>query len=90
MNITNVEHAAIAAILTFLGYLLGSVEVGAAYAIGVFGGREHSQREYKLGGAGRGLVESLKALDIWRWGKDAILDLAFPTAAALALVFLLV
>lgn len=40
MNRPHAEHAVVAMIFTLLGYFLCNVEIGAAFVIGVFGGRE--------------------------------------------------
>ena len=87
MNRTNFEHAVIAMIFTLLGYFLGSVEVGAAFAIGVFGGREHAQREYEIGDPSK--LVGYEALDFWRWKLDAQLDLLFPVVTTLILTYFL-
>ncbi len=87
MNRTNFEHALVAAVFTLIGWLLGSVEVGAAFAIGVFAGREHAQREYKIGDPSK--LVGYEALDFWNWSTDALLDLVFPVVISLTFVFIL-
>lgn len=87
MNRTNFEHAFVAAVFTLIGYALGHVEVGAAFAIGVFGGREHAQREYKIGDPSK--LVGYEALDFWRWSRDAQLDLLFPVVTTLLLLLII-
>jgi hypothetical protein len=87
MNHTNFEHAFVALIFTLIGWVLGSVEVGAAFTIGVFAGREHAQREYRIGDPSK--LIGYEALDFWRWSLDAKLDLLFPVLTALAFVYIL-
>lgn len=88
MNQTNVEHAVIAALLTaVIGFAFSNVLIGAALAIGIFIGREHAQREYKLGDPAN--LYGYEALDFWRWSLDAKLDLVFPVMAALAVAYCL-
>jgi hypothetical protein len=80
MNQTNFTHAGIAAALCLLVVgLSGNILAGALFAIGVFVGREHAQREYKLGDPSK--LNGYEALDIWRWSLDAKLDLLFPVIA---------
>lgn len=80
MNQTNFTHAGIAVALCLLvAGLSGNVLAGALFAIGVFVGREHAQREYKIGNPSK--LNGYEALDIWRWSLDAKLDLLFPIIA---------
>jgi len=80
MNQTNFTHAAIAtALCLIVTGLSGNILAGALFAIGVFVGREHAQREYKLGDPSK--LHGYEALDIWRWSLDAKLDLLFPVIA---------
>ena len=87
MNRTNCEHAVVAIVLTVSGYFLGNVWIGAAFAIGVFGGREHAQREYKIGDPSK--LVGYEALDFWHWKLDAQLDFLFPVITALLLAYFL-
>jgi hypothetical protein len=87
MNNTHIEHAFVAAVITLLGWLAGYVWIGAALAIGIFIGREHAQREYEIGNP-MNLI-GYEALDLWRWSKDALLDLALPVVAALVVAFVM-
>lgn len=87
MNRTHLEHLIIALIIQgfFVGgfYLLGlqhGTWVGAVFVTALFLGREHAQREYKIGDPSQ--LKGYEALDIWRWPLDAKLDLLIPTAAA--------
>ncbi len=81
MNQTNFEHAGYALLMQLPFGLLGYWWVGAAFAIGFFLGREHSQAEKTYG------VNEFRAFDFRRWSLDAKLDLAFPTIAVLAAGF---
>ena len=77
INRTHLEHAATAlAIQIVLSFITGNVWVGAAFASAFFLGREHAQREYKLGDPSK--LMGHEAFDIWRWKLDAQLDLLFP------------
>lgn len=87
MNHTNFEHAFIAMIFTLAGGFLGNTWIGAAFAIGVFFGREHAQREYKIGDPSN--LIGYEALDFWSWKLDAQLDLLFPAITALLLAYFL-
>ena len=87
MNKTHLEHLIIALIIQgfFIGgfYFLGlqhGAWFGFAFVSGLFLGREHAQREYKIGDPSK--LKGYEALDIWRWSLDAKLDLLIPTAAA--------
>lgn len=85
MNRTNLEHLTIALIIQGAGWLLcGGLISGALLATGIFIGREHAQREYKLGDPS--LLVGYEALDVWRWTTDAQLDLLLPVAGVSAVV----
>lgn len=84
MNRTNFEHAIIATIFTLVGAFLGNAWVGAAFAIGVFGGREHAQREKKLAKGGNVNGFAIEALKVLNWSLDAKLDLLFPVVASIS------
>ena len=87
MNQTNFEHLGIALAFQFiLGYLTGNYWIGAAFAIGVFGGREHAQREYKIGDPSK--LIGYEALDFWRWSLDSKLDLMLPVAGVFTVAFI--
>lgn len=53
-------------------------------ATGILIGREHSQREYKIGKPS--ILKPWEAFDVWNWSRDARLDLACPMAAVVVLV----
>ena len=85
MNQTNFEHAGFALMMQSVFLLLGVFVfndvtmlawIGAAFASAFFLGREHAQREYKLGDPSK--LMGHEAFDIWRWKLDAQLDLLFP------------
>lgn len=82
MNRTNFEHLMVALILQAIpGFLMGDWLVGAVFATGIFLGREHAQREYKLGDPSK--LIGYEALDFWNWSRDALLDLIIPIAGVL-------
>ncbi len=91
MNQTNFEHAGFALMMQSVFLLLGVFVfhevtmlawIGAAFASAFFLGREHAQREYKLGDPSK--LMGHEAFDIWRWKRDAVLDLVFPVVAVVA------
>lgn len=84
MNKTNFEHAAYALLIqVILGIITGNFWLGAAAGIAFFAGREHAQREYKIGNPST--LKPWEGFDIWRWSTDAKLDLLFPIIASVAL-----
>ena len=94
MNKTHIEHLIIALIIQ--GFFVGifhllklqyGVWFGAVFVAALFFGREHAQREYKIGDPSQ--LKGYEALDIWRWSLDAKLDLLIPTAAAFLVAVLL-
>lgn len=94
MNRTHLEHLIIALIIQgfFVGglYLLGQqygAWFGAVFVTALFLGREHAQREYKIGDPSK--LKGYEALDVWRWPLDAKLDLLIPTAAVFLVAVLL-
>lgn len=77
MNKSNFEHLIVALIIqAIVAMLTGDWWLGAAFASGIYIGREHAQREYEIGNP-LNLV-GYEALDFWRWCRDAQLDLLFP------------
>lgn len=94
MNRTHLEKFIIALIIQgffiitfhFLGWPYGAW-FGAVFVAALFLGREHAQREYKIGDPSQ--LKGYEALDIWRWSLDAKLDLLIPTAAAFLVAVLL-
>ncbi len=91
MSQTNFEHAGFALMMQSVFLLLGVFVfrevtmlawIGAAFASAFFLGREHAQREYKLGDPSK--LIGHEAFDIWRWKLDAVLDLVFPVVAVVA------
>ena len=92
MNLTSLEHAAIAIIVqTVIGLLTGNWWAGAAAGSFFFIGREHDQAEYrwiKMFGAGkRSNLPFFGGLDpkVWRGQYDAWLDWVIPTLACMGL-----
>ena len=82
MNKTHIEHLVIALVLQALIWLAtSSLWLGFAFVFGLFLGREHAQREYKLGNPSK--LKGFEALGFWRWSKDAKADLLFPVLATL-------
>ena len=87
MNVSNFEHAAFALLMQIaIGLATGNWWAGAAAGAFFFLGREHAQREYKLGDPSK--LPPWAGFDIWRWKLDAILDLVFPVLAVLAVAAL--
>ena len=91
MNQTNFEHAGFAMMMQIPFILLGLLVfnnpsmlawTGSAFASAFFLGREHAQREYKLGDPSK--LMGHEAFDIWHWKTDAVLDLVFPVVASVA------
>ena len=78
MNKTHIEHLIIALVIQALvWFATGSLWFGFAFVFGLFLGREHAQREYKIGDPSK--LKGYEALDFWRWSKDAKIDFALPT-----------
>jgi len=70
VNKTNFEHLALALMIQAIpGLLWGNWITGAAFASGIFLGREHAQREYHIGGPSK--LVGYEALDFFRWTADA-------------------
>ena len=87
MNKTHIEHLVIALVLQALVWLAtGSLWLGFAFVFGLFLGREHAQREYKIGDPSK--LKGYEALDFWRWSKDAKIDLALPVGVTLLIAIL--
>ena len=94
MNRTHLEHLIIALVIQgfFIGgfYFLGlqhGAWFGAIFITALFLGREHAQREYKIGDPAQ--LKGYEALDIWRWPLDAKLDLLVPVLAVFSVAILL-
>ena len=86
MNLSHLEHLIIA--LAIQGLFIGVFHLlkkphgawfGAFFVTALFLGREHAQREYKIGDPSQ--LIGYEALDIWRWSLDAQLDFIVPTLA---------
>lgn len=91
-NATHLEHVVIALliqgafILVFHLMKRPSGEwFGWFFVLALFLGREHAQREYKIGDPGK--LSGYEALDFWAWSSDALLDLLLPVVAASLVVF---
>ncbi|WP_269900160.1 hypothetical protein [Paenalcaligenes faecalis] len=76
MNITHLEHIVIALLIQGLFILVFHLIkrshgewFGAFFVTALFLGREHAQREYKIGDPSK--LVGYEALDIWRWSLDA-------------------
>lgn len=94
MNRTHIEHLIIALVIQgffiALFYLLElqyGAWFGAIFVTALFLGREHAQREYKIGDPSE--LKGYEALDIWRWSLDAKLDLLVPVMTSIAVALLL-
>ena len=83
MNKSNFEHAGYALLIQVLFWLVvGSWWIGAAFAIGFFLGREHSQREEIVSPHNRD--NPFPAFKIWEWEQDEQFDFLFPVIAVLS------
>lgn len=88
MNRSNAEHIGFAILMQcpvlWIAIYLGSpllVWSSTLPAIFFFLGREHAQREYKLGNPST--LPPWAGFDFWRWKRDAILDLVCPVLVVL-------
>lgn len=82
LNKTNIEHGVIGLLIqAAFFFLTGSIWLGFAIATAFFLGREHAQREYKIGNPS--LLKGYEAFDFWNWKLDAILDLVVPSLLTL-------
>lgn len=86
MNMTHLEHFVIALVIQGLFiFVFACLEkphgawFGAFFVSALFLGREHAQREYKIGDPSQ--LVGYEALDVWRWSLDAQLDLLLPVIA---------
>lgn len=80
MNITHAEHALYALLMqATIGATTGNWWAGAAFGYAFFLGREHAQFEYKIGDPSK--LMPWEGFAVWRWSRDAQLDLLFPAAA---------
>ena len=93
MNLSHLEHVVIALIIQGLfmggGYVLKrpyGAWFGACFVIALFLGREHAQREYKIGDPSQ--LVGYEALAIWRWSSDAQLDLLLPALAVFTVAWI--
>lgn len=84
MNRSHIEHIVFALLMqTGIGLATANWWIGAAFGAAFFIGREHAQREYKIGDPAE--LRGYEAFDLWRWSKDALLDLLLPAVAVTAL-----
>lgn len=84
MNKTHIEHLVIALVIQALVLIAtGSLWFGFVFVFGLFLGREHAQREYKIGDPSK--LKGYEALDFFRWSTDAKLDFLVPVVGTLAL-----
>lgn len=80
LNKSNIEHAIIAMMVQFLFFFAtGNILLSSLAPLAFFLGREHAQREYKIGDPSK--LKGYEAFDIWKWKKDAIMDLMAPVFA---------
>ena len=84
MIFTAITHALIAAIVSVVGWLVGSLPVGIAVAVSFYLGREVAQHERKTPDN-----DPMRGFYFWRWSTDAKLDLLFPAVACATLYFAL-
>ena len=88
MNFTHFAHMFMALLMLSVVYAFTrNAWTGAALAIGFYAGREHAQREYKIGDPSH--LMPWEAFDVWNWSLDAQLDLFCPVAAVLAAALLI-
>lgn len=88
MNFSHFSHMFLALLMLSVVYVFTrNAWTGAALAIGFYTGREHAQREYKIGDPSH--LMPWEAFDVWNWSLDAQLDLLCPMAAALAAAMLI-
>ena len=92
MNFTQLEHVVIALVIQGLFIVVFRLIkrphgewFGAFFVTALFLGREHAQREYKIGDPSK--LIGYEALDIWRWSLDAQLDFLLPTMTVFVVVF---
>ena len=83
MDLTPLEHAAIAVILTAIGWACGDIYAGAFFAIGIMGGREFAQNEQKIVqnfyGNRRSNAPWTICIDVTKgWDVASVLDLVVP------------
>lgn len=76
MIFTAITHALIAAIVSVVGWLVGSLPVGVAVAVSFYLGREVAQHERKTPDN-----DPMRGFYFWKWSRDAQLDLLFPVIA---------
>ena len=87
MNRSNLEHLIVALLIQVLtGLFSGEWVLGAIAASFLFLGREHAQREYKIGDPSK--LIGYEALDFWRWSRDGLLDLLVPVCGVWGVVAL--
>ncbi len=87
MNISNFEHVFYALVIQAVVWLpTRSWWMGAILTIGLFIGREHAQREYKIDGSSK--LSPWEAFDIWNWSVDAQLDLFLPAIAVVLVAWI--
>ena len=85
---THLEHMLYAlAMLAAIGWPTKNWWAGAAFASAFFIGREHAQREYKIGDPSQ--LAAWEGFDIWRWSLDAQLDLLVPVLVVLIAAYIL-
>lgn len=94
MNSTHLEHLVIALAIQGLFIVVfnllkqpSGAWFGAFFVTALFLGREHAQREYKIGDPSK--LKGYEALDVWRWSLDAQLDLFIPAIAVFLVAILL-
>lgn len=86
MNMTHLEHLIIGLAIQLVFIVVFKILkqphgqwFGAFFVTALFLGREHAQREYKLGDPSQ--LIGHEALDFWNWSLDAQLDLLVPAVA---------
>lgn len=88
MNISNLMHIIIAITLqAIVGIISGDWLAGGLFASGLYFGREHAQREYKIGDPSK--LKGYEALDFFNWSTDAKLDLLGPVISTSIITFII-
>ena len=95
MNITHLEHAAIALVMqVVISLLTGNWWIGAAFGAAFFLGREHAQAEERYIESNGGhryhtpVAPEWAVINLRWWDRDALLDWITPTTAVVAVALL--
>lgn len=90
MNRTHLEHVLIALVLqVVLALATDNWWLGAAFAIGFFLGREHTQAETKARKEGARYPEIAVLYSPRYWTLDAVMDFVSPTVAVVVIALMM-